>query len=406
MQGSKCRRVVVSIDHHFSRTQDGVYTDLAFGYENYWKKYLDVFEEVEVFARVNRVSFVPERMVQADGANVRFIDAIDYLGPKSFLVHLPSLLRSARQVSRTEAAFILRNGNLSYLLWLFLFLARRPYGREIQGVVGESVSNWRGGGTGFRGLLQRILASLSERACRLSANRASAVSYVSESLRTRYPNRHPNNEFVFSGVNLDRAAILSPRTVVDFPSGGSRPWELISVGRLEVEKGHHVLIEALARLHSTGEASRIGGCRLTLVGPGSELASLEELAARGGVGPYVTFAGPVTPGPELHRYLDRADVFVLPSLTEGMPRALIEAMARGLPAVATRVGGVPELLPASATCLAGDPDALAQLLSVHLIAEQAASSSSLNFHAVVPKYSSSRMQAVMHEFWSRLESIS
>ena len=45
--------------------------------------------------------------------------------------------------------------------------------------------------------------------------------------------------------------------------------------------------------------------------------------------------------------LDSAHLFVLPSLTEGLPRALLEAMARGLPAVATAVGGVPELLPPS-----------------------------------------------------------
>jgi glycosyltransferase involved in cell wall biosynthesis len=59
----------------------------------------------------------------------------------------------------------------------------------------------------------------------------------------------------------------------------------------------------------------------------------------------------------VQRALDRADLFVLPSLTEGLPRALLEAMARGLAAVATTVGGIPELLPAD--CLVPPRNAVA-----------------------------------------------
>ena len=57
--------------------------------------------------------------------------------------------------------------------------------------------------------------------------------------------------------------------------------------------------------------------------------------------------------------LDEADLFVLPSRSEGLPRAMIEAMARGLPCIGTRVGGVPELLLAEDLVAAGDAEALA-----------------------------------------------
>jgi glycosyltransferase involved in cell wall biosynthesis len=79
----------------------------------------------------------------------------------------------------------------------------------------------------------------------------------------------------------------------------------------------------------------------------------------------VSFAGNLPAGAPVRRMLDAADMFVLPSRTEGLPRALIEAMARGLPCVATDVGGIPELLVSEDLVPAGDAMSLAaKLMSV------------------------------------------
>ena len=74
------------------------------------------------------------------------------------------------------------------------------------------------------------------------------------------------------------------------------------------------------------------------------------------------FTGALACGPAVQDELDHADLFVLASKTEGLPRAMIEAMARGLPCVGSAVGGIPELLPAEDMVPRGDAHALAARL--------------------------------------------
>jgi glycosyltransferase involved in cell wall biosynthesis len=108
------------------------------------------------------------------------------------------------------------------------------------------------------------------------------------------------------------------------------------VGRLSSEKGPDVMIDAFARL-----ADR--RALLVMIGHGSDLDALRDRARHLGVGDRVMWTGLV---PAAERLLSALDVFVLSSRTEGTPIALLEAMAAGLPIVATRVGGVPDVLDA------------------------------------------------------------
>lgn len=112
----------------------------------------------------------------------------------------------------------------------------------------------------------------------------------------------------------------------------------IFTGRLIVHKGVRYLIEALPAVLK--EHSRF---RLLLVGDGPLKSELQSQASSLGVSHAVQFLGPAS-FLEIPGLLACADLFVLPSINEGMPRSLLEAMAMGLPAVATRVGGVPEVM--------------------------------------------------------------
>ena len=133
---------------------------------------------------------------------------------------------------------------------------------------------------------------------------------------------------------------------------------IVTVGSADqLYKGHDLLIASFPAV-----LSAFPGATLTIVGSGRYLDHLRELAHRTGVAEAVRLPGYVSRRDELEGIVGAATLFVLPSLTEGMPRALIEAMALGTPAVASRVGGVPELLPPDATFEPGDVPGMTALL--------------------------------------------
>ncbi|MEH3144379.1 MAG: glycosyltransferase [Methylobacterium frigidaeris] len=138
---------------------------------------------------------------------------------------------------------------------------------------------------------------------------------------------------------------------------GPDPCRLLCVGRLAPEKGHADLLAALAELRRRGVP-----CHLDVAGNGPLDAALRETAARLGVAEHVTFHGYVAYGPALFDLYGRAGALVLPSLTEGFPQVINEALSIGLPVVATAVGGIPGFVADGDTALLvppRDPGALA-----------------------------------------------
>ncbi len=115
------------------------------------------------------------------------------------------------------------------------------------------------------------------------------------------------------------------------------PLAIGCAGRLEYEKGHVLLIQAMSRV------LRAVSARLVIAGDGSLRPELERLAAALGVREQIEFLGDQSE-PEMERFWNRIDLFVLPSLREGSPLVVLEAMARGVPVIAADVGGVNELL--------------------------------------------------------------
>jgi len=129
-----------------------------------------------------------------------------------------------------------------------------------------------------------------------------------------------------AGARLRRILGISPAEVV-----------FLQLGRLHREKGPDVLLQALGRLNGNGAPP----WRAILVGSGPEREALVRAAAAMGIGSHVLFVGArgyVEP------WIEACDLLVLPSREEGLPVSALEAMARGKPVVASRVGGTPEVV--------------------------------------------------------------
>jgi colanic acid/amylovoran biosynthesis glycosyltransferase len=122
------------------------------------------------------------------------------------------------------------------------------------------------------------------------------------------------------------------------PSPSRPARKILCVGRVCPSKGQAILLEAMAFLRERGL-----DFELLFLGGGEDLESLRDKAARMGLTDVVTFAGPVGHD-RVKEELARADIFVLPSFAEGIPVALMEAMASGIPVISTFIAGIPELI--------------------------------------------------------------
>ena len=167
------------------------------------------------------------------------------------------------------------------------------------------------------------------------------------------------SELIMNGVDTVRFAPQLPQAVT--PWAGADTFVIGTVGRLQDVKDQATLIEAFALLCASRPEQR-AQLRLAIVGDGPLRERLAQKARDAGVADLVWFPGARNDIPELMRSFD---LFALSSIAEGTPVTLLEAMACGLPVVATAVGGIPEVVQDGvngALVPAGNPQALAEAL--------------------------------------------
>jgi phosphatidylinositol alpha-1,6-mannosyltransferase len=340
-------RVLLTTEARFERTPDGVTWGAAAYGTALWQRYLDVFSSVLVAARVVDVTRPSAGCVPASGRQIAFCRLPPYTGLAGFLRHASVVRRTvADAVNSSEAVIVRSPSPIGHIVATSTLARHRPYGAEI---VGDPDQVFSAGV--FHHPMRAALRRTATAAQAHVSRHATAVMFVTRRvLQQKYPTL--GRAFSASDAPLDDAAFnISPSRDCGRQAGGVL--RMVTVGALDQPyKGVSVLLDAVAALRRGGAV-----VSLAVVGGGRMLPELQAHAANRRIAGDVTFLGQLD-REGVRRALDAAHVFVLPSLTEGLPRALLEAMARGLPAIATEVGGVPELLPSQCLVQPGDAGAL------------------------------------------------
>jgi glycosyltransferase involved in cell wall biosynthesis len=333
-------RLLVTLQQRFRKSPDGkVFANSTFNY-SFFSRYLSVFDEVLVFARVCPGEAEEPENYRSDGPGVRFFEVPYYVGPFQYLRQWSALQASASQAVSLADAFLLRvPGQMGNLIWRELRKRHLPYGVE---VVGDPWESARTCGAPF--WMIPYLRWVGYHTLKQQCAQAAVAAYVTErTLQNRYPPGGWTTSY--SSVELSAEHILDSKGLQQRlerskePFEGKRPFRVCNVGMMEaLYKSQDTLIEAAALCCRGGL-----NVEVWLAGDGRYRSFFEQKAKESGIFDKVKFWGMLS-AEQIRRMLDDSDLFVLPSLTEGLPRVLIEAMARGLPCLASQVGGNGELL--------------------------------------------------------------
>jgi glycosyltransferase involved in cell wall biosynthesis len=359
--------VAVSLEHRFYRTPDGaVWTDGLNAY-SFWTRYLTVFDGVKVIARIRPAASAGPDYRRADGPGVDFRAVPDYLGPWQYLARALPVRRAVREaVDRTDAVIMRVSSQIGGCLEPWLTRHEHPYGLE---VVNDPYDVFAPGSVEYR--LRPLFRYWFTRQLRRQCRRATGVAYVTEkALQRRYPcaafsTGMSDVEIAADTILAAPAAFTTHYSSVELPKddavpvqrtvSGSRKLRLITIASLaQMYKAPDVLIRAVSRCVAGGL-----DLSLAIAGDGKHREELACLVRELGMQERIRFLGQIPSGAAVRDELDRSDLFVLASRCEGLPRAMVEAMARALPCIGSTVGGIPELLAGQDLVPPGDVDALA-----------------------------------------------
>lgn len=328
----------------------------AIGPTNYsfWSCYLEVFNEVTVLARVGASSRPCHEGARADGPLVSFCALPDYQGLWQYLRNLSNLKASVRLAVRESDAYILRvPGLVGRLVWYEIRRLKKPYAVEVVADPSDALAP----GT-WPSLFRPAFRRAGTRELRTMCCEATAIHYVTESaLQKRYPAAPNAYTIAYPNALMESAYVTLPILQERFRRMGvNKPVRIGFIGSLaQMYKGPDVLLRASSFCRSRGHTFEI-----VMVGDGRYAEQMKALATRLEVEDKTQFIPRLPFGKPIFDFLDSVDLFVMPSRAEGLPRALVEAMARGCPCIGSNVGGIPELLASEDLVPLNDPEALAQ----------------------------------------------
>ena len=301
---------------------------------DFYQRYLRVFDKLRLVCRCEeRPELKKSNVPLSLDPRIEFIPVPMFHGPTQYAKHYFSVGRTIKNITDGCDAAVLRiPSTIAMRIGNQVMKAGIPYACE---VVYDGVDGWKA----TTGITRMIWKRIDKKMRSICAE-ADGVSCVTENyLQRHYYSKKPS-AFTshYSSLALDKTFFASPK---QYPS--HRPITIAHVSNqigFHGRKGNLELIQAVALLKKENYSIKIkfaGEIR------DDSPKKVTEFAAKSGVENDIEFVGYLS-RKELDAFLSRADVFVLPTKAEGLPRVIIEAMAKGLPAITTPVSGCPELI--------------------------------------------------------------
>lgn len=380
----------VIMDGRFDR-KDGKILSSHMHYDIFAKRILNVFDHVKIHARsfkTNLSSGLP-----VEGKDAKFVTIADYRGVREFLLQIPGIVQKCFTLARQkEPVLLYLPGTLPMICGLFRMAFKNPLHVLIVADPQDQMSK-----DALRHPLQPFFHKLYVFVLRFLCAHAVTAMYVTEDyLQSKYPPHNDARSFGTSDVNLSKDAYVKrARKPKEFDNKGLA---IIYVAMMaQAYKAHEILINCISKLQNQGH-----DITLRLVGDGPLRPELEALAKELSVQDHIKFCGKLPFGEKINAELRVSDLFVMPSRAEGLPRALVEAMAQALPAISTSVGGVPEILPIEHLMPVDDTELLLKKLK-SLVGNQAklAQMSAENFKRA-QDFSKGKIDQKINEFYKAI----
>ncbi|WP_242927534.1 glycosyltransferase [Pontibacter vulgaris] len=316
-------------DHPFFQELDKVYSGGGLP-SKVWLNYLKYFRKVHVFARRSGNKKDKKVISNLDDNSVVFELTERYSSTLSLFINFRRLYKQINlQVQKADVILIRLPSVLSFIAGFICIKINKPF-------IVEQVGNAKEAMVTHGSLKGKIISSIFEFINRWIVSRASYVSYVTQKkLQIDYPT---------NGVNASISDVVITRTFEYNDIVKERflqqKVKIGLIGGFDAKyKGQDVLLKAISLIDKSARDQ----IELYFVGKGDH-AWIIDLANKLKLSSNIKFIGPKESGKEIFDFLSTLSLYVQPSLTEGMPRALLEAMSVGCPVLGSKVGGIPDIV--------------------------------------------------------------
>lgn len=383
-------RILIVYNARYVRTPDGLlFSEGYFPYRR-WERYLKHFDLLTVICRMSDCSKAPVNRNLSSGPQVSFLGVPDDHDNLWMQLQDKPKIQIIREAIDSCDGLIVSQSHLGWLATREAELRGKPWAVEVIGDAWNAYWNYGK----FAG---KLYAPIAWWEARRWIRRAKFAIYVTQRyLQEKYPCQG------FSCGVSDVEIEPVPRFVLEQKITGRQDKSFLQSVRVGLigslvsrYKGLHVALRALRRLRGQGML-----LHLHVLGDG-KFDFWNDEAKQLGVSDLLHLDGSLPSGEPVRQWLDQLDIYIQPSFQEGLPRALIEAMSRGLPSLGSTCGGIPELL--SSECLhhPGDDRTLAlQLAKMVREKDWRIQQAEKNFKTA-QNYYQDVIEAKRDAFWSR-----